>query len=436
MNLSIGILRETKSIWERRTPLIPSDIKKLIKKYPVNFYIQPSEKRIFSNDEYAEEGAIIQEDLAECSIIVGIKEVKRKNLMDDKIYTFFSHTIKGQEYNMKMLQKIIDSKITLIDYEKIEDKTGKRLIFFSVQAGLAGIIDSLWALGKRFTHEGIITPFTKIKQAHNYDSLEEAKQAFLNVGNEIKEKGLPEAICPFTVGISGYGNVSNGVQELLNLFPFKEISAEELQNLNDSEQYSNKEIYKIVFKEEDMVEPVSEDLQFELQDYYDNPEKYKSKFEQYLPHLTVFINATYWDTKYPVFVTNQYLKQLYSHGNAKLKVIGDITCDIEGGVECTLKPTDPGNPIYVFNPVIGEIRDGVKGNGPVIMAVEILPSELPRESSIYFSSIFSKLIPGLFLKKLPENFNKLKFPFELKNAVITYKGDLTPNYQYINNFLK
>jgi len=122
MNLSIGILRETKSIWERRTPLIPSDIKKLIKKYDISFYIQPSEKRIFSNDEYAEVGAIIQEDLSECSIIVGIKEVKIINLMDEKIYTFFSHTIKGQEYNMKMLQKIIDSKITLIDYEKIELK--------------------------------------------------------------------------------------------------------------------------------------------------------------------------------------------------------------------------------------------------------------------------------------------------------------------------
>ena len=436
MNLSIGILRETKSIWERRTPLIPSDIKKLISKYSVNFYIQPSEKRIFTNDEYVEAGAIIEEDLSNCSIIIGIKEVKIKNLMDDKIYTFFSHTIKGQAYNMKMLQKIIDSKITLIDYEKIEDKTGKRLIFFSVQAGLAGIIDSLWALGERFNHEGIATPFSNIKQAHNYDSLEEAKQAFISVGNEIKENGLPEDISPLTVGISGYGNVSNGVQELLDLFPFKEISADELQGLSESDQYSNKEIYKIVFKEEDMVEPVSDDFQFELQDYYENPDKYKSRFEQYLPNLTVFINATYWDTKYPVFVTNQYLKQLYSKGNAKLKVIGDITCDIEGGVECTLKPTDPGNPIYVFNPVIGEIRDGVKGNGPVIMAVEILPSELPRESSIYFSSIFSKLIPGMFVKDLPKSYDKLKFPYELKNAVITYKGELTPNYLYIHNFLK
>ena len=436
MNISIGIARETKSIWEKRTPLIPSDVKNLISKYSVDFFVQPSEKRIFSDDEYINAGANIQEDISNCSIIIGIKEVKIRDLFPGKIYTFFSHTIKGQDYNMPMLQKIIESGITLIDYEKIEDENGKRLIFFSVQAGLAGIIDSLWALGKRFENEGIITPFSDIKQAHQYDSLEEAKESFIEVGNKIKNNGFPSEISPVTIGISGYGNVSNGVQELLNLLPYEEISAGELLNLNNSGKISNNNIYKIVFKENDMVEPIENESQFELQDYYHFPDKYKSKFEQYLPNLTVFINAVFWDTQYPRIVTNQYLKKLYSQGHAKLKVIGDISCDIEGGVECTLKPTDPGNPVYVFNPVIGEIRDGVKGNGPVIMAVEILPSEIPRESSVYFSSVFSKLIPGLFKNFFPDDFNELDIPLELKNAVITYKGELTPNYQYINKFLK
>ena len=436
MNISIGIARETKSIWEKRTPLIPSDVKNLISKYSVDFFVQPSEKRIFSDDEYINAGANIQEDISNCSIIIGIKEVKIRDLFPGKIYTFFSHTIKGQDYNMPMLQKIIESGITLIDYEKIEDENGKRLIFFSVQAGLAGIIDSLWALGKRFENEGIITPFSDIKQAHQYDSLEEAKESFIEVGSKIKNNGFPSEISPVTIGISGYGNVSNGVQELLNLLPYEEISAGELLNLNNSGKISNNNIYKIVFKENDMVEPIENESQFELQDYYDFPDKYKSKFEQYLPNLTVFINAVFWDTQYPRIVTNQYLKKLYSQGHAKLKVIGDISCDIEGGVECTLKPTDPGNPVYVFNPVIGEIRDGVKGNGPVIMAVEILPSEIPRESSVYFSSVFSKLIPGLFKNFFPDDFNELDIPLELKNAVITYKGKLTPNYQYINKFLK
>jgi alpha-aminoadipic semialdehyde synthase len=436
MNIEIGIVRETKSIWEKRTPLIPSDIKKLISKYPVKFFIQPSEKRIFSNDEYIGAGATIQEDLSNCSIIIGIKEIKIKDLLPNKIYTFFSHTIKGQDYNMSMLQKIIDSKITLIDYEKVEDDHGKRLIFFSVQAGLAGIIDSLWALGERFNYEGISTPFTHIKQAHQYNSLQDAKDAFIKVGNEIKEKGFPIEISPVTIGISGYGNVSKGVQELLDLFPYKEIPAKELNDLNLSGKTSQNVIFKVVFKEEDMVEPIENGNQFELQDYYNYPNKYKSKFEQYLPDMTVFINAIFWDNPYPRFVTNQYLKKLYSDGRAKLKVIGDISCDIEGGVECTSKTTNPGNPVYVFNPLIGEIRDGVKGNGPVIMAVEILPSEIPMESSIYFSSVLSKLLPGLFIKDFPDNFNDLDIPMELKNAVITYKGELTPNYQYINNFLK
>ena len=435
MKISIGIVRETKSIWERRTPLIPSDIEKLISSYPVDFYIQPSEKRIFSEEEYINAGAIIQEDISNCSIIIGIKEVKIKNLYPEKIYTFFSHTIKGQVFNMRMLQKILDLNITLIDYEKIEDKEGKRLIFFSVQAGLAGIIDTLWALGKRFETEGIITPFSEIKQAHKYDSLEEAKDAFKIVGQKIKNDGLPSKVSPLTVGISGYGNVSKGVQELLDLLPCKNLSANELLNLNSSDNLSNNHIYKIIFKEVDMVSPIENDNKFDIQDYYDFPQKYKSKFENYLPNLTVFVNAIFWDTQYPKFVTNQYLKKLYSSGDAKLKVIGDISCDIEGGVECTLKSTEPGNPVYVFNPVIGEIRDGVKGNGPVIMAVEILPSEIPRESSIYFSSVFSKLMPGLINANFVDKFSDLDIPYEFKNAIITYKGELTPNYRYINKFL-
>lgn len=435
MSVSIGIVRETKSIWERRTPLIPSDIKKIKAKYQVDFFIQPSEKRVFSNEEYIDAGAVVKEDITHCSIIIGIKEVKIKNLLDDKIYTFFSHTIKGQSYNMKMLQKIIDSRITLIDYEKIEDKKGKRLIFFSVQAGQAGIIESIWSLGERLKEEGIENPFTEITRPYKYNSLDEAKQAFINVGNNIKENGLVKDISPLTIGVSGYGNVSKGVQEMLDLLPIIEISPTELQKLIEAGNYSNNHIYKIIFKEIDMVAPILDNDHFELQDYYDHPEKYKSIFEQYLPNLTVFINATYWDTQYPKFVTNQYLKKLYAHGDAKLKVIGDITCDIEGSIECTLKPTDPGNPIYVYNPIIGEIRDGVKGNGPVIMAVDILPSEIPRESSIYFSTIFSKILPGLFIKEFPDKFDNLNIPDELKNATITYKGELTPNYQYLNNFL-
>ena len=312
MNISIGIARETKSIWEKRTPLIPSDVKNLISKYSVDFFVQPSEKRIFSDAEYINAGANIQEDISNCSIIIGIKEVKIRDLFPGKIYTFFSHTIKGQDYNMPMLQKIIESGITLIDYEKIEDENGKRLIFFSVQAGLAGIIDSLWALGKRFENEGIITPFSDIKQAHQYDSLEEAKESFIEVGNKIKNNGFPSEISPVTIGISGYGNVSNGVQELLNLLPYEEISASELLNLNNSGKISNNNIYKIVFKENDMVEPIENESQFELQDYYDYPDKYKSKFEQYLPNLTVFINAVFWATQYPRIITNQYLKKLYT----------------------------------------------------------------------------------------------------------------------------
>lgn len=436
MNISIGIVRETKSYWERRTPLIPDDVKLLLENKSLKIFVQPSERRIFSDQEYTDAGAIISEDLSGCDILVGIKEVKIPDLIPGKIYMFFSHTIKGQAYNMPMLQKILDFNITLIDYEKIENEQGQRLIFFSLQAGLAGIIDTIWALGQKYNTDGINTPFNEIKQAHEYNSLEDAENAFKSIAKQIKLNGLPESITPLLVGIAGYGNVSAGVQKILDLLPIKEINANEVTNIANGSGYSAHHIYKVVFKEEDMVEPKHKNHTFKLEDYYQNPKKYKSKFENYIPYLSVFVNAVFWDTPYPRFVTKEYLKKLYEKNkNPKLQVIGDISCDIQGGVECTLKPTDPGNPVYIYDPQKEIAIDGFKGNGPVIMAVEILPSEIPRESSIYFSSILSKLLPKLVDADFNKNFDDLKLPYEIKNAIIAFKGVLVPQYEYIEKYL-
>lgn len=435
MKIAIGILRETKSFWERRTPLVPNDVKLLLQKYPVEIYIQPSERRIYSEKEYEEAGATIREDLSNCSILIGLKEVKIKDFIADKTYLFFSHTIKGQDYNMPMLQHILDSSITLIDYEKIENEDGKRLIFFSVQAGLAGAIDTIWALGQKLEKDGINTPLKKLKQAHQYNSLEEAENNFREVGKELEKEGIPAEISPLVIGIAGYGNVASGVNQIIDLLPCENISPEELLSLSENNNFSTNVIYKVIFKENDMVEPINTENKFDLQEYYQYPEKYKSKFEKYLPNLSVLINAIYWDTPYPVFVTKKYIKELYLNNNPKLCVIGDITCDIEGGIECTLKPTEPGNPVYVYNPESDSAIDGFEGHGPLIMAVEILPSEIPRESSIYFSSVLSGLVPELIKCDFPNHFEECILPYELKNAIIVYKGNLTPQYDYIKKYL-
>ncbi len=436
MKISLGILRETKSFWERRTPLVPNDVKSLVQKYPVDIFIQPSERRIYSEKEYIDAGATIREDLSNCSILIGIKEVEIKDFLTNKTYMFFSHTIKGQDYNMPMLQKILDSSITLIDYEKIENEDGKRLIYFSVQAGIAGAIDTIWALGHKFKKDGISTPFDNINQAHQYNSLQEAEDNFRSAGDKLIQDGIPSEISPLVIGIAGYGNVATGVNQIIDLLPYKNISPDDLLLLSKNRNFSANVIYKVIFKEEDMVEPINSKNKFDLQEYYQHPERYKSKFEKYLPHLSVFINAIFWDTPYPVFVTIKFVKELYANNKKpKLSVIGDISCDIEGGVECTLKPTDPGNPVFVYDPDTDSAIDGFEGNGLIIMAVEILPSEIPRESSIYFSSVLSGLIPELIKCDFPNEFNDSNLPYELKNAIIVYKGLLTSQYKYIKKYL-
>jgi alpha-aminoadipic semialdehyde synthase len=183
-----------------------------------------------------------------------------------------------------------------------------------------------------------------------------------------------------------------------------------------------------------MVEPVSPGDHFELQDYYQHPEKYCSKFETYLPHLTILVNAIYWDTMYPRLVTKDYVKRAYGGKRSpRLQVIGDISCDVEGAIEVTVKATEPGDPIFVYDPQTGEAKDGYEGRGPVIMAVDILPSELPRESSIDFSRVLKAYIPAIAKADFSGAFDQLDLPSEIKRAVILHRGQLAPDYVYLSN---
>jgi len=193
----------------------------------------------------------------------------------------------------------------------------------------------------------------------------------------------------------------------------------------------------VVFKEEHMVRRTSPDEPFVLQDYYDHPEKYESVFEKYLPYLSVLVNAIYWTPAYPRLVSKEGLKRLFAEAKRpRLRVIGDISCDVEGAVEVTVKSTEPGNPIYVYNPATGEVQDGIAGPGVVIMAVEILPTELPRESSAYFSSVLKPFLPAIARCDFSVPFDECGLPPEIKRAVIAYRGELTPDYRYIARHLK
>ncbi|MCF8398483.1 MAG: hypothetical protein K9G58_09955 [Bacteroidales bacterium] len=435
MNRKIGIRHEDKYAMERRVPLTPKHIRKLIETQNLEFEVQASPKRIFRDDAFAQAGASVVQKL-NAPVIMGVKEIPLDFFEEERTYVFFSHVIKGQSYNMPMLKNMMKLKCNLIDYEKIADSLGRRLIFFGRFAGLAGMINSLWSAGLRYKTFGISTPFEKIQQAHKYESLEDARKAISEVGFEIAKNGLPEELCPFVIGITGYGNVSNGAQEIANLLPVKEVSPEELLQIHKKGKLPKNLLYKVVFKEEDLSEPLDPDKEFDLQDYYDNPQDYKSKFEQFIPHLSILMNCMYWDDRYPRIVTKDYLEELYKYGNHKLTVIGDVTCDPDGSIECTHKGTEIEDPIFVYDPFKRDYKMGHEGTGILVMAVDILPSELPRESSIAFGDALFKYVESIATADYNVPFNILNLPEPVKMAVILHKGQLTPDYQYIEEYLK
>ncbi|MEI6433601.1 MAG: bifunctional lysine ketoglutarate reductase /saccharopine dehydrogenase family protein [Bacteroidota bacterium] len=434
MSNFIGIRHEDKYKLERRAPLTPRHVARLVKQKKLDIIVQSSDKRIFSEEEYIRAGAKIAKDLKKCSVIFGVKEMPVSFFEPEKTYVFFAHVVKGQAYNMEMLRRMMELKCNLIDYEKVVDEQGKRLIFFGRYAGMAGMINSLWALGLRLKESGYSSKLVKLKQAHRYHSLTEAKDDISTIGQLIAENGIPHELRPFVIGFTGYGNVSQGAQEIIGLLPVKEISPEKLLELHSRKKLPDNILYKVIFKEEDLVEH-NDGEAFDLHDYYANPQNYHSKFEKYIPYLSMLINCIYWDKRYPRLVTKEFLKQLYSKGNPRLTVIGDISCDVEGSVECTLKPTEIDDPIYVYNPETQQIAMGHKGSGMLVMAVDILPAELPRDSSDGFADVLVNFVKPIADADFAEHFDDLDLPKAIKKALILHNGDLTPDYKYLEEFI-
>lgn len=428
----IGIRLEDKSRWEARTPLVPEDVKRLIEKHGLEITVQSSSIRAFPDSAYRTAGAKVAENLAHCPVILGVKEIPPERFETGKTYVYFSHTIKGQSANMPALRRLMELGCQLIDYERIVDTQGRRLVFFGPFAGQAGMIDTLWALGRRLKHEGVDSPFGRIQQAHCYDDLAHAKREITQIGEQIRADGLPETVRPLVCGFAGYGAVSRGAQEVYDCLPVEEIAPERLGSVPASANVC----YKVVFKEEHMVERIDTSATFQLQEYYDRPELYRAKFAPYVEHLTLLMNCIYWEPKYPQLITRDHLSTLFSGGNRpRLRVVGDITCDIEGSVECTLRATTPDNPVYVYEPATGQIHDGVAGDGPVVLAVDFLPCELPIDSSNFFSRALSPLVSAIANADFSGALADSGLPREWRDATIVYRGELTKPYRYLSEHL-
>ncbi len=272
----IAIRNETKSTWERRVPLTPDLVRHLVHACDTKVLVQPSSHRVYHDKEFVRAGADLSIDISDSPVVFGVKEIPAKLLSKKTAYVFFSHVIKGQPYNMAMLQRLIDLECTLIDYEMIREADGRRLIFFGRFAGLAGMIDTLWCLGRRFKALGITTPFDEVKPAHRYEDLASAKADIARIGQRIAKEGLPEQIVPLTIGIAGYGNVARGAQEILADLPIQTVDPDQLPPLAQPGKASDRVIYRSTFREQDLVEPNDPATSFDLQHYYQKPEDYRS----------------------------------------------------------------------------------------------------------------------------------------------------------------
>lgn len=435
MTFTIGIRREDKNEWERRVPLIPADILKLRTARGVDFVIQPSNIRVIREEEYASAGARVSDDLSAAQMILALKEIPVSTIAPGKVYVFFAHVAKGQQRNMPMLRRFLEQGCSLVAYEKIANEQNRRLIFFGRHAGYAGMIETLWCLGQRLAWQGIHTPLAQVGHAFAYSDFDSAHAHLSDLGKQILRMGLPRPLRPLVIGFAGYGNASRGAQEVLRCLNAREIPVAALP-AEAGARVGWAEILKVVFREADTVKPVQPGKTFDLEDYHRNPGGYVSRFEEHLPYLDVLINAVYWEERYPRLVTCDWVKRNFAPGShPRLKVIGDISCDIRGSIEPTLKAMKPDQPCFVYDPVTEAAQDGVAGNGPAIMAVDNLPCEFPRESSEYFSAILREVIGNLVAADWGADFERLDLPEHLKRAVIVHKGELTPAYRYLEPHL-
>jgi alpha-aminoadipic semialdehyde synthase len=435
MAITIGMQRETKSQWERRAPLTPDHVRQLTAD-GVRVVVQPSTVRIFPDDAYREAGAVVQDDLSPCSAIFAVKEIPIGDLLPGKTYVFFSHTIKGQAYNMPLLQRLLDLRCRLIDYERIADDQGRRLVFFGRHAGLAGMIDTLHVLGQRWARQGIDTPLADLKLAFQYHDLSEALEDLRAIGRRIAETGLPEAVAPLVIGLAGNGNVSRGAQAVLDALPIEDLTPEALLQ-TDLQGLSANKVYRTVIQEAEMVRPVEAGRTFDLKDYYARPEGYTGRFADYLDRLSVLVNGIYWEARYPRLITKADAARLWADGRQpRLAVIGDLGCDIDGPVEFTVKATSQESPTFVYEPATGTVRDGLTGHGPVVLAVDNLPCELPVDASQSFGDALLPFVATIGAGDPAVTLAAAGLPAAVRRAAITDNGTLTPDYAYLAEHLK
>ena len=443
----IGIRREDlNKRGEQRVALTPEVVAEWSRK-GYEFIVQPAihpekkvRKRAFSDNDYNTAGARITEDLTEAEIIFGLKEVNKASLIPEKVYFFFSHTHKGQIKNRPLLKAMVEKKISLIDYELITQQKQRVITAFTYMAGYAGMVDSLWMLGKRWTSKGITNPFEQLSQAVELSYLSKAKEALKEVGKIIQTEGTPSSCPPLITAFLGNGRTSKGAQEMYDLLPSEAISLNELSRI-DPLKLDRKKVYKLVLDIPDLFRlkaewqeqyaSLKESEYFNL--YFENPAYFEANTDQYFPHCTLLMNCILWSDKYPRILSLDQASDWWE--DSVIEGIGDITCDPEGAIQFS-RETWIDDPVFVYHPGKRSFGSALEAEGIAVMAVTNLPCEFSADASLAFSKDLNPYLEGIFKAdyKAGSLENSL-LPIEVKKAVILWKGELTPSYRYMQQYL-
>ncbi|KAK4876339.1 hypothetical protein RN001_012761 [Aquatica leii] len=438
----IAIRREDQSVWERRAPFSPTHVRKLVKN-GVKVIVQPSNRRAYPMQAYLNAGAIVQEDISEASVIFGVKQVPIDQLIPDKTFCFFSHTIKAQESNMPLLDAILEKNIRLLDYEKLVDHRGHRVVAFGKMAGVAGTINILHGLGLRLLALGHHTPFMHIGPPHNYRNSSMARQAVRDAGYEISLGLMPKSVGPLTFVFTGSGNVSQGSQEVFQELPHEYVSPEHLQKA--AEHGNPNKVYGCEVRRRHYLERI-EGGGFDSAEYEEHPERYVSTFNKRIaPYASVLINGIYWAVNSPKLLTIPDAKHLLrpaytpwlptSMGAPALphRMLGicDISADPGGSIEFMNECTTIDTPFCLYDADRNKDTKSFKGPGVLVCSIDNMPTQIPRESTDFFGDLLfpfaNEILTSDALKPLDDH----KFTPTVYGAIIASNGKLTPNFEYI-----
>lgn len=397
--MKIGIIREGKTPPDSRVPLTPQQCITLINQ-GVDIVVQPSPIRSYKDDEYESLGVPMQEDLNDRDVLLGVKEVPIEQLIANKTYFFFSHTIKEQAYNRPLLKAVIDKNIKLIDYEVITNESGARVIAFGKFAGMVGAHNGLWTYGQK-------TKTFELPRLKDLKDYAEAKSLY-------KDLKLPN----LKIVLSGTGRVAKGAAMVLDDMGIRKVTPfSYVKDTFDEPVYTQINSFFYAKRIDGKV--------FESpQDFYSNPKDYVSDFHHFIPSSDIFINGIYWDNDAPAFFT---LDQM-NDADFNIKVIADVTCDIApvSSIPSTIKASTIVDPVFGFDPKTQSEVPAYTEGCVDMMTIDNLPNELPRDASEAFGQMFmDNVIPNLLNE--PNAF--------MKRATVTKDKDLGSHFEYLRNYL-